>query len=50
MAEVGVDRIDLDTLWDVLSVPPVFNFHTLHTELMCPAWSQFVTALRNHIL
>lgn len=45
MLALGADDVDLAALWTVLSTPPVFASDTLHTELMVPAWGQYVTKL-----
>ena len=46
LEEIGSDNIDLHGLWHVLSTVPVFNYLTIHTDLIVPAWGEYKTYKR----
>eukprot|EP00466_Bigelowiella_natans_P007955 jgi/Bigna1/82434/fgenesh1_pg.92_\ len=50
MEAIGRDNISLAALWEVLSSPPVFNKHTIHTDLLVSAWGEYRSYKRHVIL
>lgn len=48
MNAAGPASFNLTTMFAVLSVPPVYNADTIHTELVAPAWGEYITLLRVH--
>eukprot|EP00756_Hemistasia_phaeocysticola_P025322 Hpha_TRINITY_DN15999_c1_g6::TRINITY_DN15999_c1_g6_i1::g.71264::m.71264/K13720/NAAA; N-acylethanolamine-hydrolysing acid amidase len=50
MEAVGPDSISFDSLWTVLSTRPVYNFATIHTDLVLPATGLYRTYLRNNVV
>jgi N-acylethanolamine-hydrolysing acid amidase len=44
---IGKDNVDLLAMWDVLNTPPVFNFATIHTDLVSPEWNEYRSYKQN---
>lgn len=47
LESIGAKSLDLLMLWDVLSTFPVYNFATIHTELVAPLLGEYRTYKRH---
>lgn len=44
---VTEQRVDLASMWGVLSTSPTYNAATIHTDLVAPAWGEYQTFKRH---